>query len=74
MNVNFAVTKNYSLTMVQIGKVADLSQRFGVSQGRVVREAIDRLFEAVECREATISPEVEDTMSTPANLPEAPKG
>lgn len=52
--MDFAVTKNYSLKLAQIGKVSDMAQRFGISQGRVVREAIDRLHAAVEAGDVTI--------------------
>lgn len=52
--MDFAVTKNYSLKLAQISKVSDLAQRFGVSQGRVVREAIDRLYEAAQIGAVTV--------------------
>ncbi len=43
-----AVARNYSLTMAHISRVADLAQRLGVSQGEVVRRAIDLLYQAEE--------------------------
>lgn len=61
MNVNMSITKTYSLTLTQIGKVAELSQRFGVSQGQVVRVAIDRLFDAVEDGATITNEEAEAT-------------
>lgn len=39
-----SVTKTYSLTMAHIAKVSDLAQRLGVSQGEVLRRAIDALY------------------------------
>lgn len=47
-----SVAKNYSLTMTHIAKVSDLAQRLGISQGEVVRRAIDMLFQAEEEKEA----------------------
>jgi len=47
-----AVTRNYSLTMTHIAKVSDLAQRLGVSQGEIVRRAIDLLYQAEEDKEA----------------------
>jgi len=46
-----AVTRNYSLTMAHIARVADLAQRLGVSQGEVVRRAIDLLYAQIEEQE-----------------------
>lgn len=42
-----AVTRTYSLTMLHIGKVSDMAQRLGISQGDVVRRAIDLLWKEV---------------------------
>lgn len=39
-----SVTKTYSLTMVHIAKVADMAQRLNISQGEVMRRAIDAYF------------------------------
>ena len=46
-----SVAKNYSLTMTHIAKVSDLAQRLGVSQGEIVRRAIDLLYAQVEEQE-----------------------
>jgi len=46
--LQISVAKNYSLTMTHIAKVSDLAQRLGVSQGEVVRRAIDLLYQAEE--------------------------
>lgn len=46
-----AVARNYSLTMAHISRVADLAQRLGVSQGEVVRRAIDLLYAKIEDQE-----------------------
>ena len=46
-----AVTRNYSLTMSHIAKVADLAQHLGVSQGEIVRRAIDLLYAQIEEQE-----------------------
>lgn len=43
-----SVTKTYSITLKHVGMVADLAERFKVSQGAVVREAIEVLFEAAQ--------------------------
>ncbi len=43
-----AVSKTYSLTMLHIARVADLAERLKVSQGEVVRKAIDLLYERME--------------------------
>lgn len=48
INKPVAVTKNYSLTMLHIGKVAKMAQRLSVSQGGVVRQAIDLLWDKLE--------------------------
>ena len=40
----YAVAKNYSLTMLHIGKVAHLAEMLKISQGEVVRRAIDLLY------------------------------
>ncbi len=42
---NLAVNKTYSLTMLHIAKVSDLAERMQVSQGEVMRQAIDLLWE-----------------------------
>lgn len=40
-----SVAKNYSLTLEHIAKVSDMAQRMGVSQGEIVRNAIDLLWD-----------------------------
>lgn len=40
-----AMTKTFSLTMTHIAKVADMAGRSGKSQGLIVREAIDLLYD-----------------------------
>ena len=46
--VSIAVTRTYSVRLSHVGKVTDLADRFGVSQGSVVRAAIDLLWKVVE--------------------------
>ena len=48
-----SVAKNYSLTMTHIAKVSALAQRLGVSQGEIVRRAIDLLYQAEAEKEET---------------------
>jgi len=50
---DIAISKTYSLKMVQIAKVSDLAARLGISQGEVVRRAIDMLYQAEEQKEAS---------------------
>lgn len=45
---DLAVSKTYSLTMIHIARVADLAERLKISQGEVVRNAIDLLYEKLE--------------------------
>lgn len=52
-----AVTKTYSLTMSHISKVAEISQRYGISQGEVVRNAIDLYWNALQ-------PTIQETAKT----------
>ena len=39
-----SVTKTYSLTVPHIQKVAEMAERLNISQGEVVRRAIDILW------------------------------
>lgn len=48
INPTAATTKNYSLTMEHIAKVSDMAQRLGISQGEVVRRAIDLLWNQLD--------------------------
>jgi hypothetical protein len=41
-----AVSRSYSLTMTHIVKISELARRLGISQGEVVRRAIDMLYQA----------------------------
>jgi hypothetical protein len=50
--VEMAVTKTYSLTFAHIAKVSDLAQRLGISQGEIVRRAIDLLYQKIDRIEA----------------------
>lgn len=43
-----AVARNYSLTMMHIAKVSDMADRLKISQGEVVRRAIDMLWADLE--------------------------
>ena len=45
-NLEIAVSKTYSVSFLHIAKVSDLAQRLGISQGEVVRRAIDLLYQA----------------------------
>jgi Arc/MetJ-type ribon-helix-helix transcriptional regulator len=40
----FSVNKTYSLTMLHINKVIDMSLASGKSQSEVIREAVDLLY------------------------------
>ena len=51
-----AMTKTYSLTMMHIAKVNDMAQNLGISQGEVVRQAIDLLWEKTFSEAAAPSP------------------
>ena len=42
---NLSVSKTYSLTIGHIMRVADLAERLKISQGEVMRNAIDLLYE-----------------------------
>ena len=44
----FLVRKEYLLQLKHVGKVTDLADRSGVSQGAVVQKAIDRLYDAIQ--------------------------
>ena len=52
-NLEIAVSKTYSLSFAHIAKVSDLAQRLGISQGEVVRRAIDMLYDAEAEKEAS---------------------
>ena len=52
-NLEIAVSKTYSVSFLHIAKVSDLAQRLGVSQGEVVRRAIDLLYQAEAEKEET---------------------
>lgn len=43
-----STTKNYSVNIETIGRVKDLAIRFSVSEGAVVRKAVEVLYELVE--------------------------
>jgi hypothetical protein len=43
-----AVTKTYSLSIKHINIVSDIARRFNVSQGQVVRRAIEKLSESLD--------------------------
>lgn len=59
-----AISKTYSLTFAHIIKVSHLADRFGASQGGVVRAAIDLLWREVEGG-AVI---VDDAVKIPLNV------
>lgn len=48
INTDAAVTKTYSLTLRHIAMVSDLSARQDISQGNIVRDAIDLYYALAE--------------------------
>lgn len=60
--INPAIAKNYSLTLMHIAKVRDLAQRMKVSQGEIMRNAIDHyfLYESNRLEVAAIEAEIND--------------
>lgn len=43
-----AITKTYSLTLTHIGRVSNMAMRTGLSQGEIIRRAIDLLWAQME--------------------------
>lgn len=44
IETGLAVTKTYSLTLAHIAMVSDMAKRLGISQGEVVRQAIEQFY------------------------------
>jgi len=44
---NMYTTKNYSTTVLHVRRVAEMADRLGISQGEVIRRAVDLLYEKV---------------------------
>lgn len=42
--LDMTTTRSYSLTIGHVGKVSDMAEQAGVSQGEIVRRAIDLLW------------------------------
>jgi hypothetical protein len=60
---DYAVTKTYSVNMVTIAKVSALSIQLGISQGEVVRRAVELYYQQIQIefpeeREVVVDDEV----------------
>ena len=54
--LNMTATKNYSLTVGHIRMVEMMAVQLNISQGEVVRRAIDLLFEHVQASKQALNP------------------
>ena len=54
------INKTYSLRMIQIAKLSDLSNRLRKNQSDIVREAIDEYYENHKDEEAQVQPAAQE--------------
>jgi hypothetical protein len=69
--LDMAVTKTYSLTMQHIGKVADMAEKSGLSQGEIIRRAIDLLDEHRDLLPVKQVPESVESINASTSSPES---